>query len=214
MTAQLPAKWVAGAALPQGTSITGTVWSGQVIGMPPNGQTQFKTHPKNIFGSQPLATFEGRAPGITLRGGARPGLISDVKIFGNVDTFSNVDTRLSGLVGDFDVSVDALEFSDVCEQASGTVSTNVLASNERLWSWRGPVMSGPITCEAGDLVLALTGKDRQAEITSHIRISASGAYTVNVNLTTRQLQADAVLPLYGFAKTAQGYSLTETGQWR
>ena len=137
-----------------------------------------------------------------------------------VEGLSRIDRRAANLKGEYDLSVDSLEFGKggaACTQASGEFSTDVLAANYAYWQWRGPTLSGPISCEDGDVVARLSGDSQSSGIVVNvqgdIRISGDMHYRVDITVQTPDLRAGAILPLYGFDDAGAGrYSLVETGR--
>jgi len=103
---------------------------------------------------------------------------------------------------------------DGCAFAQGQVSTDFLALNRSRWQWQGPMLTGPISCEGGDLLVNLSGRENRQIIRADLRLSKSGSYSANITVQTDQAEAGVVLPLYGFEKQGRQYKLTEQGQWR
>lgn len=213
---QLPASWarpfLSDVIKPQ-MQLSGSVWRGRVTG-DGFGAVEFQTHPIALLTDGKLVTFQSQAPGFIAKGGARAGRISDVSVNGLVNTFSTFDSRLGSLKGDFNLQLESLEFDEACEKASGTVSTNVLASNFNVWRWQGPPLSGPVSCENGDLLLSLYGVDEEQGFDVDIRLKASGTYSARVTINTRDSQAAQVLPLFGFEQNTHGFTLMESGRWQ
>ena len=86
--------------------------------------------------------------------------------------------------------------------------------NQLIWYWVGPKLSGPIRCEAGDLVTDLMGIENGQDIKVRVKMQADGIYSADIQVITNTQGADAVLSLYGFTKSGRTYSLIETGKWR
>jgi len=71
----------------------------------------------------------------------------------------------------------------------------------------------------GAYVFALSGQDNTQIIEAKISISATGRYSSDITVTTRDQNAAMALPLFGFEEnraTPQGrqFVLIEQGQWQ
>lgn len=223
LAAQLPAgpvlKYALGESFPKNATVAGTVWNGQIIGVDGFGPITYRTRPLRIFSAKPMAQMQTQMPGISISGSARPGKLSDLNFKGQVWTFSNVDPRLAGLRGDFEARIDSLEFDSKninagCLSASGTVTTNVLAANRAQWSWTGPDLSGPISCEAGALTVALSGQEAGQDVNLTFSALPEGQYETRAQVKTDNPQAQNVLSLFGFTASGQTFTLNDAGRWR
>lgn len=214
---QFPASWAGALFLPdalkQDVTLSGTVWDGRMSGLNGFGPVQFKVFPSKFFGNAPMVEFYSQVPGLQISGSGRTGQISDVHAQGRISTFSNLDGRLAGLAGQFNLQLNSLTFEQGCTQASGTASTDVLSVNRALWQWQGPELSGPISCENGEVVLRLSGQQGRQSVSMSVRSALAGIYTADMQIETDEPIAASVLPLYGFERRGDAYVLQETGTW-
>ena len=207
----LPLSWVAGeriSSLDPDAAAVGTVWDGHVAhiaGLPPI-RTQLR-------GTDVAVEADGA--GLTLDGTASPSGITGMTLATPVRALSRFDPRLTGLAGDVSASDVTLRFEDgQCVEGSGTARTDALSRNVALWSWRGPELSGPVTCENGAVVVALSGQDAGTGVDARVEIDPLGLYTTTVDIRTAQPEAAALLPLLGFQRQSTGFRLEESGRWQ
>ena len=210
--AALPLAWVAGdrlAALDPDMAALGSVWQGtlaHIDGLPPVFT--------RLDGRSVLVNAD--APGFRLEARAGADALSDTSLSMPVRALARFDARLSGLAGEVGAEIAALRFEGgACAEASGTARTDLLARNAGAWGgWRGPELSGPVTCENGEVVVSLAGRDASQTVEARVAISPTGSYRASVDIATREPGAQAVLPLFGFSPTASGWRLSESGSWR
>ena len=219
LIAQFPASWAARVTaaelLTDEVQISGTIWQGRITGLEGVGPIDFQTYPRHLFSDKPLVTFYSQLSGMQAKGGARLGHISDLIFKGRVSTFSLLDSRLAGLGGIFDVAIDDIIYEgETCSQAAGRASTDFLASNAAQWAWQGPALSGPVSCENGEIVLRMTGARDGQNIEMTLRSNLSGLYTNIAQVQTRDPNAQFALSLFGFVQNGQTYQLEQTGSWK
>ena len=191
----------------------GTIWDGRVTGIPSVAPVKIKTNPLKLLGGKAL-NFSSSSPGLSFSGAASAGRSLDINVKGNMAALSQIENRLKGLAGDYELDVSDMKIKDVCENGQGTVSTDILARNNRSWQWRGPKLSGPVSCEDGQIVLKLDGSEAGQTLESDLRLGLDGVYRLTVNIKTRDQRAGVFLPLYGFEPVSGGYRLSEAGNWR
>ena len=218
LVSQLPLSWIGSAVpqegLPAPLEFTGTVWQGQITGLPLTGPLSIETSPaKLITGGTPF-TLQSRAPGISLNGRAGFSQVQDLAYRADFAVLPITDGRLVNLAGNIDVRIEEAKFGQIgCESLTGTVRTDVLGRNQARLNWSGPDLSGPLSCENGEIVAALAGQDGRTDINAVLRVNVSGSYRLETTVTSRDPEAAVLLPLYGFQGNGNRYSLTEQGQW-
>ena len=213
---QLPLSWVGGAvpksAFPNPLTFTGTTWNGQVSGLPLSGPLAIQTRPSQLLSGVPV-TFESQSPGITLRGEAGSKQLKNLSYRAEFSRLPITDGRLVGLAGMIDVIVNDAGFGDGCETLTGNIRTDVLTRNQARLRWAGPEVSGPLTCEKGEILATLSGRDARTDINAIVHINMDGNYRLEATVISQDPEAGALLPLYGFQASGNQYSLTEQGQW-
>ena len=217
LAAFFPMRWAAGFVLPDNVEtlapnldMKGTIWRGTVSGLP-----LFGTANLNIAPLSRSVKFQSGQDRNYIAGHVSPSEATDVDFRMNFATVPFTDGRLQGLRGDFAAQISEMKISgDTCHSAIGTARTDVLQRNGGKIQWTGPELTGPIRCEDGALIADLSGKDAQQTITALIRLIPDGTYRADVNVRTVRVEADAVLPLFGFTRSGQSFVLTEQGKWR
>ena len=213
-----PLAWVGGRALPEDVQprpvFSGTIWNGTVSGIPQVGPVTLKTSFAELLKGGRGVSFKSEAPYLNFEGTAGLRGRASVNVDGNIRGMASMDRRFAGLEGVYKLAVPEITLGEKCQSAAGTFSTDILQRNQRVWEWQGPALSGPVTCENGDVVLTVSGKDPIQDIRAVIRIDPLGAYKIEVDVTTGDTRADLVLPLFGFQKSGRDYRLLEAGRWQ
>jgi len=219
LVSQLPLAWLAPhfmpAGLGQNISYSGTVWDGQVRGLDYVGNANFYMRPKKLMsGGLPLS-FGSQSSAMSISGHASQNELKDIYFSGTLAKLPTRDGRLKELAGQVNIRVKELQIEDGgCAFSEGQISTDFLTLNRSRWQWQGPTLAGPISCEGGDLLVNISGRENRQIIRADLRLSKNGRYVADISVQTDQVEAGVVLPLYGFEKRGQEYKLTEQGQWR
>ena len=216
LISQLPLSWIGGAvpqAGPTPLSFTGTVWNGQVTGLPLSGPLNVKTRPGQFLSGGTPFEFNSQATGIDLRGKAGTKQVKDLFYRAELSVLPITDGRLTGLAGMIDVAVSEGRFGKGCESLTGTIRTDAPTRNKARLRWGGPDLSGPLSCEDGEVIANLAGQDTRTDINAVIRINMGGSYRMEATVTSVDPEAGALLPLFGFQRSGNQYTLTEQGQW-
>jgi len=219
LVSQLPLAWVAPHFLPAGLGqnidYSGTVWKGQVRGLDYIGAVNFQLSPKALVSGGLLLNFATQSPAMSISGQAAQKQLKDIRFTGTLAKLPTRDGRLKELAGQVNIRVNELHIEDQgCTYAAGQMSTDFLALNQSRWQWTGPSLAGPISCEKGDLLVNLSGRENRQIIRADVRLSKNGQYAAKISVQTDQVAAGVVLPLYGIEKQGREYKLTEQGQWR
>ncbi|MEM7730376.1 MAG: type II secretion system protein N [Pseudomonadota bacterium] len=204
-----PLAW-AGNVLPDGiATLSGTIWNGQASGVPLLGDLKVEAG----LGSASLSTPSGN---VSFSADVAPGGVEDLVLSMPVSQLPTSDARLSGLSGRFSLRVDEAQIDDgACLSATGTASTDVLASNRDRFGWAGPALSGPVDCVGGRLRVRLSGSDGAQTVGVIITTGLDGVYQSDVTVDTTDPAAGNALALFGFSPTRDGaYRLAEQGRWR
>lgn len=218
MITQFPLSWVAPHVMPEnlGPNIrySGTLWSGRITGLDYVGAAEFKLAPKALLkGGLPLS-FQTSSSAMHISGEASRTKIEGLRFSGQLAGLPTNDGRLKELVGEVNINIEQIILVEDCTSAKGQANTDFLSRNQARWQWRGPALSGPITCESGDLIANLSGSEDAQSIKADLRIMPDGTYRADISVRTPQPEAGVVLPLYGFEKKNGEFRLTEQGKWR
>lgn len=212
-----PMRWAAGWFLPENIKtlapdldMHGTIWQGSVSGLPLFGTANLNLSPRSRQVEIQSGEDRNYLAGILSQSGAK-----DVNFQMDLATVPFTDSRLQGLRGDVTAQISEMKLSEQsCQSAIGTARTDVLQRNGGQIQWTGPELTGPIRCEEGALIAELSGRDAQQTITALVKLMPDGLYRVDINVRTLRVEADAVLPLFGFSRSGQNFILTEQGKWR
>ena len=215
---QLPLAWAAPHIMPNGlgTNIqySGTVWNGKISGLDFIGAAQFKLNPKSVITDGLPLSFQTSSGAMQISGKASRNQILGLNFTGQLAKLPTTDGRLKELAGDVNIQIENMKFDKNCVSANGQANTNFLSLNKARWQWQGPVISGPLSCENGDLFARLSGTENGQTIKADLRIAPNGAYRADISVRTTQPEAGVILPLYGFEKKNSEFKLTEQGKWR
>jgi len=193
-----------------GLDMRGSMWRGSVTGLPVFGIANLKISPLSRS-----VEFESGQGGNYVSGVLSLSKVEDLDFRMDVSTVPFTDGRLQGLRGEFSALISELNIAEQsCQSAIGTARTDVLQRNGGKIQWTGPELSGPIRCEDGAVVAELSGKDAQQTINALVKLVPDGTYRADINVRTVRVEADAVLPLFGFSRSGQNFVLTEQGKWR
>jgi len=217
LVAFFPMRWAGGLALPDNIEtlaldlkMRGTIWRGSISGLPLFGTANLKLSPR----SRRLEILSGKNRNY-LAGDISRSDAKDINLHLDIATVPFTDGRMQGLQGDFTAQISDMKFSDMsCQSATGTARTDVLQRNGGKIQWTGPELTGPVRCEDGALIADLSGRDAQQTVTALVKLMPDGLYRADVSVRTVRVEADAVLPLFGFSRAGQNFVLTEQGKWR
>ena len=217
LVAFFPMRWVAGFFIPDDVQVFapdlafhGTVWTGTVSGLPVFGTANFDA--ELLSRSASLQSGEGQN---YLSAELTPNTAKNIDLRVNFEDLPLIDGRLQGLQGELIAKISELNFEGQgCVSAAGTLRTDVLQRNGGSIQWTGPELTGPITCEDGSLLAAMTGRDAEQNIEANLRFAPDGLYRADITVRTSRGEADAVLPLFGFTRSGGSFLLTEQGRWR
>lgn len=215
---QPPLAWIAPHIIPDelGSNIrySGTLWNGTASNVDYIGIAKFKIDPKKWLKDGLPLSFQTSSNAMQISGKASKTRLEDLRFTGQLGGLPTNDGRLKELVGEVNIQISELTFDKDCQFAMGQASTDFLSRNAARWQWRGPLLSGPITCDGGDLIVNLSGSDAGQTIKADLRIVPDGAYRADISVRTYQPEAGVVLPLYGFENRNGEFRLTEQGKWR
>jgi len=217
IVAFFPMSWAAGWVLPDSVknatpnlTVRGTIWQGSVSGLP-----IFGTASLDIAPLRQAVEFQAGQARNYASGTLTPTEAKDLDLRLDLASVPFTDGRLQGLQGDFTAEISEVQYQDqTCQSATGIARTDVLKRNGGKIDWTGPELTGPIRCEEGALIVDLSGRDAQQSIAALIRLVPNGSYRAEITVQTNRVEADAILPLFGFSRSGQSFKLVEQGTWR
>ena len=195
-------------------SASGTVWNGQVrdvmYGIQPVGNVSFNTIWSALLQAAFASHVELTGGSITGQGVVSAGLgetyhIPEFRVRGSTRDILNLQTEIRNLNGQFTVNVSDVRIEDdQCLSANGTVWTDILTRTETSWSWRGPELTGPISCENGQLHLALLGESETGErVTANLQLGLDASGSFFAEVFTQNMDTANALSLLGFVSEGE-----------
>lgn len=113
-----------------------------------------------------------------------PGLADRVRAVGGSVALSGADIAMDG---------------GRCVRAAGRVETDVLARAQDVYGWTGPVLTGDITCENGQIVMPLAGQTPGGDrFTAEARLGGAGLQSAFARVETADPQLIQILTFTGF----------------
>ena len=212
-----PMSWAAGWFLPDNVksaapdlTVRGTIWHGSVSGLPIFDKANLDITPLSRTVEFQAGQARNYASGTLTSTHAK-----DLDLRLDLASVPFMDGRLQGLQGRVTAEISEARYKDQsCQSAVGTASTDVLKRNGGKIDWTGPELTGPIRCEDGALIIDLSGQDAQQSIAALIKLAPNGSYRADITVQTSRIEADAILPLFGFSKSGKSFKLVEQGSWR
>lgn len=193
---------------------SGTLWEGHLWNLQDLGNVHIKLDIKNYLENKLPISFKTISSSMVISGDASQTQFKNINFIGQMSKLPSRDGRLQDLKGQVEINFDEFFWEEqVCISSKGDFSTNFLMKNALKWNWAGPLLSGQITCDNGEIVSRLIGEEDNQTITADIRLSLNGNYSLKVRVETLDPYADLVLPLFGFEKVDSDYRLSEQGTW-
>ena len=213
-----PARWALGFAPAEAraqlvpNSVVGTLWRGQGSAFLPKTSwpvtMSYRVNPLDAMFGRPFAKLVFFGEGLSGAGHVGRHGGKNIKAELELSQLPISDPRISGVAGEVFVTLDELKISPDCKAAAGQVRTNILASNQNRWQgWRGPILSGPISCDGDDVLVALSGADKDIDISANLRLSPEGRYNVDMQLSPKIDLPDEL----GFVLSAFGFDEQDDG---
>ncbi len=193
----------------------GTVWDGQMTGLVSAGVDLGTLGLK----SQPMSLILGRpAAGVQLSAGAVEGRldaslagreirITDLSVNADLARLSNLRPQLRQAGGTLSLRAGAVTLTQdgACLAASGTASLDTVRRIGLQYGRDWPLVSGDLTCEAGAVLIRLSGTGpAQERFDLDIRFHQAGSTEIRVLAAALDPDAAGLLPALGFRNTPEG----------
>ena len=202
-------------------SVSGTLWQGRIesvsYGSHPIGNADVR------IAFWPLLTGRLNSE-IALRGAAvnaegkvslRLGNVLQVNDLAMVVDLARYEIRdifESKMAGSLRLDIERLRLAgSACEEGEFSLWTDTLIYSARRYGGEGFPVSGDGFCEAGNLVLPLSGKGAYEEVMLEAVLQQDLDYTANVQVRSQTPGLADVLRLYGFEKRADRLTLIQRG---
>lgn len=194
---------------------SGTVWNGTVSGLRYGeqsiGNAQIETDWVSIFTGKLTSLVRVRDGAVNGRGRVSAGIggeitVQDLRLSGSTIDLFNIEKEIRDLAGEYTISVRKAVISNGrCQSASGTAWTDLLTKVERRVDWKGPELTGPVSCREGRFVLALSGQsDQQEDVSAELVIGLDATGTFKADVSNAQRETGQALTLFGFLNQDDG----------
>lgn len=135
--------------------------------------------------------------------------LTDLKLSGNTAAIPGIPVRLRAVDGHFRLEIPKATIKgQQCVAGEGTVWSDVLARAEPVLQWKGPDLTGPISCIGGRFTAEAAGRAEAGdEVSAKVDIGSNlkGQVTARVKPVTQGLPKR--LQDLGFVPGADGYAL-------
>lgn len=201
----------------------GTIWNGKVhdilVAGQPIGDVSFKTQPLALVGGALAVNLNVDGPAGAGRGKARVGLdraimVTDLVADIDVQGLSRLEPRLRQAPARLSATIKTLRLSSngACRAADGTLQTDILKALGGRYAWEGPVLSGTLSCDADQLLVALENQGGEDAIHANGRIAPGGIYTVDARVTSENVGVVQALQTLEFRNRNGAYEYYRTNQ--
>ena len=187
-----------------GTS--GTIWQGRVddleYGIQPVGDLALETHPFALLMGRWSADVQLTDAEIVAAGSVSASLggdvsLKDLRMSGRTRDLMSIRQEVRELDGRFTLDLDELKLrNETCVSAEGDVWTDILTRLETQYDWKGPELSGPVSCEDGRIALRMDGVGEAGEIVSIellMGLNATGSFVARIESPTEDIAQAATL---------------------
>jgi hypothetical protein len=201
-------------------SAVGTVWGGEIAGLRVGperlGDVRLALDPKALLGGRVLTRFDIQGP-LRAHGAAAYALgrgwrVQNATFAASMSDMGSLHPELKDRGGELFAALANAEVDadGDCLDADGRVETDVLArgAGGAVGDWRGPALTGVISCEAGDVVLRLAGADDSARVVVEARIDLATGSTFVATVQTEDPTVRLALGALGFAEQGGSFAYT------
>jgi len=199
--------------------VSGTLWAGTVQGLRWRGMDLGEAR----FGFRPLALAFGRfGMDVVLTGkGAVTGqgfialtprgiFIRDLSVTADVRALPLV----LPLTGNVSIDVARAEVGRAgCRVLDGAVQTDALVNRPAGLAWRGPVLSGPVGCNDGAIVIPLKGEAGAEVVAVMMTLARDGTFGIRIDASTPDPAVIGALSAVGFVEAGGMMTLNQRGRW-
>ena len=194
-----------GWAKTDGTLLKGRI-SGLYAGTQPIGDVSLKLRPLSLLTLQPSYDVQwGGAGGqgtavLTFSKSALEA--KNLRMRQEIGALEGLEPAVRAMGGSLDIDNGNFRIRQTgCETASGTISTNTLSTLAAQYGRQFGEISGPVSCESGEFVIALEGQSDvgdRVEIDAQTSLAGSGAFATRVQ--TQDTQIIIALTQIGFVR--------------
>ncbi|WDI31241.1 type II secretion system protein N [Hyphococcus flavus] len=207
------------------SNVTGTIWNGAIERLSINGvligQVNFKMSPISIAMLSPRVRLSARDGAVLGKGAVSVGFGSRVSfsdVHAQIDLNAVAPTGILGrpAQGIAEVSIDRLTFSQRhgCQNAQGSVWTNVLNAPARRYELPDLPLSGDMQCEEQALLVAVSGNNDRAGVDLLVRVQPDLTYEVSAVARPSEAELASALRLFGFEGDADTMTYGAAGVFK
>lgn len=186
----------------------GTVWKGEFIRASvagaPLGDVAFQLSPLSLLRLSPAVTFSAEGGAVRGRGAvsAGAGRFSVSGLAADIDLGAVAPRGVLGqpAQGVARLTIDEIVFTAArgCRSASGALWTDVLDAPAKRYNLPALPLEGGVSCEEGDLVIALAGENARAGADIALRIDRTLAYEITATARASEKDITSALRMFGF----------------
>ncbi len=191
------------------TDVRGTIWNGRIDGLRvagrPVGDVEMRIDPMGLLGLTVRADVETigvvRARGAVAMDFARVLSASGASLRVDARYLDALHPALAGRDGDFFLRLDefAVDPHGACLRAEGRAQTDILTHPAHAGDWAGPALEGPVSCEAGAMILAMQGENEDGRVNLRARLEAGAGASLVIRVEEPSAQARLALPHLDFS---------------
>lgn len=190
------------------SAVQGTVWRGAIHGLSIRGvslgDVDLNLSPLSMLTLRPKVSLNAASGQITGRATITAGLgarvrFDDVKLMASAQSLTQQRIMGTPPTGGVDLYLETLSLvRGACAAARGIVSSDILDAAAKRYSGAAFPVSGAITCDGGDIVVALRGDGAPGQATIDLRISPDRVYQVNAVAQPSSAEIVSALLFFGF----------------
>ncbi|MEO1242375.1 MAG: type II secretion system protein N [Pseudomonadota bacterium] len=189
-------------------SIEGTIWRGKVSRLTADGaligDVDFRISPFSLIGLSPRAYVKStngavRGEGVVTIGAGQRISVSDANLEVDLGPFARRGVLGMPVKGEARVRIAEVRLSRRgCVRAEGDVWTNVLEAPARQYQTDGFPLSGDVSCDGDDFVLALSGESGDGAAEMSIRLTPDFTYELTASVRPAEDNVASTLRFFGF----------------
>lgn len=189
-------------------SIEGTIWRGKISKLTGGGaligDIEFRISPFSLLSLSPRAQVKSangavRGEGVIAIGTGKRIAVSDADFEIDLGPFAQRGVLGMPVKGEARVRIADVRLSQRgCLRAEGDVWTNVLEAPARQYQTSGFPLSGAVSCDGDDFVLALAGEGGDGAAEMAIRLTPDFTYELTASVLPAEDNVATTLRFFGF----------------
>ncbi|MEM8617880.1 MAG: type II secretion system protein N [Pseudomonadota bacterium] len=193
------------------SQVDGTLGQGRIdglyVGAQPVGDVTLTLRPLSLLRLQP--TYDVQWSGSGGRGRAVISVLSrrelsasDIRLQHNLAVIEGLALPIRAMGGQLQVRDGLVQLTRTgCTQASGTLSTDILARAAGQYGRTFGQFEGPLSCDAGQFILAMKARSEEADaVDFNAQASLLGSVNARVSVQTPSAEIGLALSQFGFQR--------------